>query len=69
MDGPMVRVTLGDEQAVVYGEGGIGFRRRVRGVGWVVCERPGVLITRLALAVRAAAFPALERIGVADVEG
>jgi hypothetical protein len=63
-----VRVQFGDEAARVYAEGGIGFERRIRGVGWITNDRPGRLIARLALAVRAEMFPLLEPIGTSDIE-
>jgi hypothetical protein len=58
----MVRVQFGQERATVYAEGGIGFEYRLpagRVVGWVVNDEPGEFIYRLAVAVRAAAFPHL----------
>jgi hypothetical protein len=56
----MVRVVHGDERATVYAEGGIGFEFRMPGYRgcWFVCE-PSEFIYRLALAVRAEAFPHL----------
>lgn len=67
MDSAQVSVRHGDEIAVVYAEGGIGFRWRVKGVGWVVCDEPSMLIMRLAVAVRREAFPTLPDISVHDV--
>jgi hypothetical protein len=57
----MVRVVHGDERATVYPEGGIGFEQRLIGFRacWFVCDEPSELIERLALAVRAEAFPHL----------
>ena len=57
-----VRVVRGDERATVYPEGGIGFEERLpgfRSAGWFVCDEPSEGIERLALAVRAEAFPHL----------
>jgi hypothetical protein len=58
----MVRVQYGQERATVYAEGGIGFEYRLpagRVVGWIVNDEPGDFIYRLAVAVRAEAFPSL----------
>lgn len=49
---PTVIVRFGDERARVYAEGGIGFDRYLKGIGWVVCDRPGRLISKYAMAVR-----------------
>lgn len=59
-----VIVQSGDERARVYSTGGFGFDFRVRGVGWIVNDRPSRVIHRLALAVRREAFPTLEPIGI-----
>lgn len=50
--GPICTVQIGDERARVYCEGGVGFDRFVKGVGWVVNDKPGRLIARYAFAVR-----------------
>ena len=50
--GPIVLVRVYDEQAKVYAEGGIGFERRVKGIGWVVNDQPSALIARYAMAIR-----------------
>ncbi len=50
--GPIVRVRLYDEQAKVYAEGGIGFERHVKGIGWIVNDRPSKLIARYAMTIR-----------------
>lgn len=63
MDAVQVRVIHGDERATVYSAGGIGFEQRLpqqRSAGWFVCDEPSALIYRLAVAVRAEAFPLLD---------
>ena len=58
----MVRVQFGQERATVYAAGGIGFEYRLtagRVVGWIVNDEPSEFIYRLALAIRAEAFPNL----------
>ena len=50
--GPVVIVKHGTEKAHVYAEGGISFTRYVKGVGWIVNDRPSALIARYACAVR-----------------
>ena len=48
----MVEVRIGDERARVYKAGGIGFDKRVQGIGWVVNEYPGADLARMAVSVR-----------------
>ncbi len=58
----MIRVQFGPERATVYAKGGIGFEYRLTGgkvVGWVVNDEPSDFLYRLAVAVRAEAFPHL----------
>lgn len=63
--GPMVFVRLGLERARVYLEGGIGFDRHVKGIGWVVNDcYASQAIGKLAVAVRNAHCKHLEPIGL-----
>jgi hypothetical protein len=65
----MVIVSHGEERAKVYPEGGICWEMYVDGPGWCVLGDgpPGKLVVRLALAVRAAAYPDLPRLTEADI--
>jgi hypothetical protein len=49
---PAVTVTVGQERARIYQEGGIGFEHFIRGIGWCVDDRPSLYIAKLARRVQ-----------------
>ena len=46
-----VTVQVGDERARIYAEGGIGYSRRVPGIGWILEDNPSPEMERRALDV------------------
>jgi hypothetical protein len=62
-----ILVQAGDERAWVHAEGGMDFHTRDRAGWWLMRGEPSERIQALALAVRAAAFPELRELTLADL--
>lgn len=63
-----VRVIIADECVYVYPEGGMSFHFKEQfPIGWTVCDEPSPEIQRAAIAIRAAMFPNLPALSLADI--